>query len=131
MRIVVSTHQGNLYNEEVDYFVVHSDADGEYAVMTGHVPVVSVMDEGYVKIVRGTDEYYITIVSGIVEFHDNLATVLVQEAQIGRDVESAKKYLAEIRKERLEKNRQEGSDFTKMENDLRENIRKSGAGSLQ
>ena len=46
MEIVVSTHNGNLYNEEVDYVVVHSTSDGEYAVMADHVPVVSVMDEG-------------------------------------------------------------------------------------
>ena len=31
MKIIVSTHQGVLYNEEIDYVVVHSDTDGEYA----------------------------------------------------------------------------------------------------
>ncbi len=130
MRIVVSTHQGNLYNEEVDYVVVHSDSDGEYAVMKDHVPVISVMDSGYIKLVRGNEEFYVVVVSGIFEYHDDFATILVQEAHIGRSAESAKVHLEEIRKERLEKNRQETSDFTQKEQELRENLKKAKAGSL-
>ncbi|RIA77817.1 F-type H+-transporting ATPase subunit epsilon [Anaeroplasma bactoclasticum] len=130
MRIVVSTHQGVLYNEEVDYVVVHSDTDGEYAVLKDHVPVVSVMDTGYVKLVKGKDEFYVVIQSGIFEFNNNEAVVLVQEAIIGRTAEAAKENLEKIRKERLEKNRQESTDFTQMEKELHENIKKSGAGQL-
>ncbi len=130
MRIVVSTHQGNLYNEEVDYVVVHSDSDGEYAVMKDHVPVISVMDTGYIKLVRDKEEFYVVVVSGIFEYHNDLATILVQEAHIGRSAESAKVHLEEIRKERLEKNRQESSDFTQKEQELRENLKKAKAGSL-
>lgn len=130
MKIIVSTHQGVLYDETVDYLVVHSTSDGEFAIMQNHVPVVSIMDEGYVKLVRGTDEYYIVIQSGLLEYHDNFATILVQEAHIGRTKESAKENLLEIRKERLNKNRQESVDFTQKERELRENIRKSGAGKL-
>ena len=130
MRIVVSTHQGVLYNEEVDYVVVHSDTDGEYAVLKDHVPVVSVMDTGYVKLVKDKDEFYVVIQSGIFEFANNEAVVLVQEAIIGRTAESAKENLEKIRKERLERNRQESTDFTQMEKELRENIKKTGAGQL-
>ena len=67
MKIVVSSHQGNLYNEEVDYVVVHSDSDGEFAIMQNHIPVVSVIDEGYVKLVRDKDEFYVVIVNGILQ----------------------------------------------------------------
>ncbi|MBQ3253271.1 MAG: F0F1 ATP synthase subunit epsilon [Acholeplasmatales bacterium] len=130
MRIVVSTHQGNLYDEEVDYIVVHSDSDGAFGIMENHVPVVSIIDEGYVKLVRGTDEYYIVIISGVLEFHNNMAVVLVQEAHIGQTPEYAKKYLEEIRKERLEKNRQETADFTQKERELREHLKNANAGSL-
>ena len=130
MNVIVSTHQGVLYNEEVDYVVVHSDADGEYAVLKDHVPVISVMDTGYVKLVKDKDEFYVVIQSGIFEFKDNLAQVLVQEAIVGRTAASARENLAKIRKERLERNRKESTDFTQMEKELRENIKKSGAGQL-
>ena len=129
MKIVVSTHQGTLYNEEIDYFTVHK-SDGDFGVMENHIPVIAVMDEGYVKIVRGQDEYYIVIINGILDYHDNLATILVQEAHIGRDAESAKEHLLSVRKERLEKNRKESVDLTQKEKELRENIVKTKAGSL-
>ena len=130
MEIVVSTHNGNLYNEEVDYVVVHSSSDGEYAVMKDHVPVMSVMDTGYVKLVKGNDEFFVVLQSAIFEYKDNLAQVLVQEAMIGRTYESAKEHLLAARKERIEKNKKESVDFTQKEKELRENIKKSGAGSL-
>ena len=130
MRIIVSTHQGVLYDEEVEYFVVHDQEDGEYAVLKDHVPVVSVLEFGYVKLVNGKNEIYISIVSGIVEYHDNVATILVQEAESGTNLAEAKKNLEAARKERLERNRQETTDFTQKERELREHIRNSGAGQL-
>lgn len=130
MKIIISTHQGNLYNEEVDYVVVHSVKDGEYACMEDHVPVISVIDEGYVKLVRGNDSLYCVVLSGVFELHDNVATVLCQEAHVGKSAESAKAHLDKVRKERLEQNKKENVDFTQKEKELKENIRKSGAGSL-
>ena len=130
MKIIVSTHQGTLYNDTVDYVVVHSTKDGEYGIMENHVPVVSIIEEGYVKLVRDKNEFYVVIFSGILEFHNNVVTVLVQEAHIGEDVASAKKYLLEARAERLEKNRQDSTDFTQKEKELRESIAKSKAGHL-
>ncbi|MBQ9449036.1 MAG: F0F1 ATP synthase subunit epsilon [Acholeplasmatales bacterium] len=130
MKVVVSTHQGVLYDEEVEYFVVHDQEDGEYAVLKDHVPVISVLEFGYVKLVDGKNEIYISIISGIVEFHDNVATILVQEAQSGSSLESAKRNLEAARKERLERNRQETTDFTQKERELREHIKNSGAGQL-
>ncbi|MDE5566641.1 MAG: ATP synthase F1 subunit epsilon [Anaeroplasmataceae bacterium] len=129
MKIIVSTHQGNLYNEEVDYVVVHND-DGEFGILSNHIPVVAVIDEGYVKIVRDKDEFYIVVVSGILEFHDNEVSVLAQEAHIGKDKLSAKAHLEEIHKERLEKNRKEQVDFTQKEKELKEHLRTTKAGQL-
>ena len=130
MRIVCSTHQGNVYNDEVDYVVVHNEKEGEFAVMNDHVPIVAVMDSGFVKLVRGKDEFYVVITSGIFEFHDNIATVLCQEAQIGKSKDSAYKHLLDLRHERQEFNKAETTESTKMEQDLYENIKKSGAGTL-
>lgn len=130
MKIIVSTHQGNLYNEEVDYIAIHSETDGGFAIMENHIPVVSVIDEGYVKMVKGDDELFVVIVGGILEFHDNKAVVLVQEAHIGKTAESAKEHLLIVRKDRLEKNRQESVDFTQKEQELRQHLRNANAGNL-
>ena len=109
---------------------MHSSTDGEFAIMHDHVPVIAVMDSGYVKLVKDKEELYVVVVSGVLDYHDNQATVLVQEAHIGRDAAKAMQNLVEIRKERLEKNRKEGVDFTQKEKELRENLRKTNAGSL-
>ena len=130
MRVIVSTHQGNLYDDKVDYVVIHSVKDGEYACMDNHVPVISVIDEGYVKLVRGKDEFFVVIISGVFQFNDNVATVLCQEANIGRTAESAKNHLDSVRKERLEQNKKENVDFTQKEKELREHIRNTQAGKL-
>ena len=130
MKIVVSTHQGKLYDEEIDYVVIHSDDDGEYAIMKDHVPVVSVMNEGFIKLVRGNDEIYVIVISAILEYNDNNISVIAQEAQAGSTKESTRKHLLELRKERLEKNKQETADLTLKEKELREHIKKSGAGKL-
>ena len=130
MKIVISTHQGVLYNEEIDYVVVHDQDDGEYTIMHNHIPVVSVMEEGYLKLVKEDNELYILVVSGILEFHDNYCTVTVQEAQAGRTLESTKVHLAEVRKERLERNRKESTDFTEKEKELRKHIKEAKAGRL-
>lgn len=130
MRIIVSTHQGNLYNDVVDYIVVYSESLGSIGIMKNHVPIVTVIDEGYVKLVKDKDEFYVVIVGGILEFHNNEATILVQEAHIGRSPESAKEHLLSIHNERVELNRKEVVDFTKKEQELRENLRKANAGNL-
>lgn len=130
MRIIVSTHQGNLYNDVVDYIVVYSESLGSIGIMKNHVPIVTVIDEGYVKLVKDKDEFYVVIVGGVLEFHNNEATILVQEAHIGRSHESAKEHLLSIHNERVELNRKEVVDFTKKEQELRENLRKANAGNL-
>ncbi|MDE5546029.1 MAG: F0F1 ATP synthase subunit epsilon [Anaeroplasmataceae bacterium] len=129
MKLIVSTHQGVLYNEEVDYVVVHN-ADGEFAILKEHIPVIAVMDEGYVKMVKDANEFYVVITNGILEFHDNVASVLAQEAHLGKDKEEAKQQLEDFRKQRLDENRKEQVDFTQKEKELREHLRNSKAGQL-
>lgn len=129
MKLIVSTHQGVLYNEEVDYVVVHN-ADGEFAILKEHVPVIAVMDEGYVKMVKNSDEFFVVITNGILEFHDNVASVLAQEAHLGKDKEEAKQHLESFRKQRLNENRKEQVDFTQKEKELREHLKNSKAGHL-
>ena len=51
MRLIVSTHNNTasrlsgkhqeMYNEEIDYVVVHDMDDGEYAIMQDHIPVAA------------------------------------------------------------------------------------------
>lgn len=130
MKFVISTHKGVLYNDEIDYFVVKND-EGEFAILNDHTPVISVITSGYVKIVRESNvEYYYVLVNGLLEFSNNNATVLAQEAINGETYESAKAALEKIRKERIETIKKSNLDYTKLEQDLRKNIKASKAGRL-
>ena len=130
MKFVISTHKGVLYNDEIDYFVVKND-EGEFAILKDHTPVISVIPSGYVKIVREANiEYYYVLVNGLLEFSNNNATVLAQEAINGETYESAKKELERIRTERVETIKRSNLDYTKLEQDLRKNIKASKAGRL-
>ncbi len=129
MKFLVSTHQGKLYDEELDYVVVHTE-DNEFALMKDHIPLVCVISNGYVKMVRGTDIFYLALSNGFLEYKDNVIQIIAQEAHIGVDEVSAKKHLMEVRKERIEQNKKESADFTKQESELVENLRKAKAGRL-
>lgn len=129
MRIVISTHEGLLYDEEVDYVVVHNQ-DGEFAILKNCVPIISVIADGYIKMIRERLEYYVVVINGVLEYKDGLINVLTGEAHIGESAKEAFEHLKEIRDERLEANKKTNIDYTEKEKELRENIKKSGAGHL-
>ena len=129
MKIIVSTHQGQMYNEEVDYVVCKSHT-GEFAVMKGHTPVVSVIVDGYIKLVRGDIQMFVVCSNAVFEFNNEVVTVLAREAHIGKDVDNARELLIKVRNERLNLNKKEESDFTQKQSELNEHLKKAHAGSL-
>ena len=129
IKLIVSTHQGKLFDETCDYVSVKSKA-GEFGVLPNHVPVITSFEYGFIKFVRNKEELFLCLHSAVIEFSHNVFTVLAQEAHVGRDMQSAAQYLEDIRKERLEKNRQVEIDLAKSEHELIENIKKAKSGNL-
>ncbi len=129
MNIVVSTHQGQLLSDEIDYVVCKAD-DGEFAIMKNHIPTIAVIKDGYLKLVLNKQNVFVAINNGVLEFSDNKVNVIAQLAAVGKDLTSVKTNLDKIVKEALESNRQDSVDFTEKERDLVKNIRDSKAGSL-
>ncbi len=129
MKIVVSTHQGQLLNDEVDYIVCRNE-NGEFAIMKNHIPTVSVINNGYMKLVLNKQNLFVAVRNGILEFKNEIITVIAQDAFIGRDKDNVKANLEKIIKERLEQNRKSEVDFTEKERDLVKNIRNVRAGDL-
>lgn len=129
MKFLVSTHQGQLYDEELDYIIVHL-SDNEFAILKDHIPLVCVIPDGYIKMVLGTEELYLALSNGFLEFKNNVVTIIAQEAHVGKSEQSAREQLEQIRKDRLELNRKDEGDFTKQELDLAENLKKAKAGSI-
>ena len=129
MKIVVSTHQGVIINEETDYILVHNE-DGEFGILNNHVPVVAVIKDGYVKVTYKEKTSYIYLCGAMFEFHANNAVVLAQEAKMSNTIEDAKDALYSERNKRIEANRKDITDFTKKEKELRDHIKNANAGTL-
>ena len=129
IKLIVSTHQGKLFDEVCDYVLVKSKK-GEFGILPNHVPTITSLEEGFIKFVKDKNELYLCIYNSVLEFNNNILTVLAQEAHVGESMESAKGYLEEVRKERLEKNRETEIEFTTGEKELLDNIRKAKAGNL-
>ncbi len=129
IKLIVSTHQGNLFDEICDYVSIKSKS-GEFGILPNHIPMITSFEYGFIKFVYAKQELFLCLQSAVVEFIDNTLTVLAQEAHVGKDMESASKYLEDIRKSRLEKNRQFETDLATSEHELLENIKKAKAGNL-
>lgn len=128
MDLTVVTPQGELYNETIDYVVVSSKMNGEFAILKGHVPIISAIDVGYVKMVRDDQSIYTVVINGVIEHKDGKVSVIAQEAHVGMSKNSAMDHLNTVREERLEENRKRTVDFAKAERELRKNIKQAKAG---
>lgn len=130
MKISVVTPHGELYNENIDYVVVSSRMNGEFAIMKDHIPIISSVDIGYVKMVRGTQELYTVIINGVVENNNNIINVIAQEAHVGLSKDSALDHLNTVREERIKENKRRNVDFAKAERELKKNVKDARAGNL-
>ena len=130
MKISVVTPHGELYNEEIDYVVVSSKMNGEFAIMKDHIPIISSIDIGYVKMVRSDKQLYTVIINGVVEHNNNIINVIAQEAHVGLSKDSALDHLNTVREERIKENKRRNVDFAKAERELKKNVKDAKAGNL-
>jgi len=130
MKISVVTPHGELYNEDIDYVVVSSKMNGEFAIMKDHIPIISSIDIGYVKMVRGEKELFTVVINGVVEHSENIINVIAQEAHVGLSKDSALDHLNTVREERLAENKRRNVDFAKAERELKKNLKEAKAGKV-
>jgi F-type H+-transporting ATPase subunit epsilon len=130
MKISVVTPHGELYNEDIDYVVVSSKMNGEFAIMKDHIPIISSIDIGYVKMVRGEKELFTVVINGVVEHNNNIINVIAQEAHVGLSKDSALDHLNTVREDRIKENKRRNVDFAKAERELKKNVKEAKAGKL-
>lgn len=130
MKIIIVTPEGELYNEEVTSVVVSSESNGEYGILPGHLPIISTIDTGYVKMTYEQLTYYVVIVNGLVQQVHDIITVIAQDAFIGESREAAFENLFAIRKDRIESNRKRNVELVLAENELKKQIKQTGAGNI-
>jgi F-type H+-transporting ATPase subunit epsilon len=130
MKISIVTPDGELYNETVSAVIVSASNNGDYEILTDHLPIISTIDTGYIKLQQDKLIYYVVIINGVVENHHNKITVIAQDAFIGESKEEAMRNLIEIRENRIEENRERNIELAKAEKELLKQIKQTGAGQL-
>ena len=129
IKLLISTHQGVIYDEMVDYVVI-MDKKSEFAIMKDHVDLISSGEEGFVKLVRDNNQFYVAITDYALMVTQNKISVICAEAIIGNTKERAHELLLEARHERLEMNRKINTELEITERELRDNIKQIKAGEL-
>jgi len=130
MKISIVTPDGELYNETVNAVIVSASNNGDYELLTDHLPIVSTIDTGYIKLQQDKLIYYVVIINGVVENHHNKINVIAQDAFIGESKEEAMNNLMVIRENRIEENRERNIQLAKAEKELLKQIKQTGAGHL-
>ena len=51
IKLVVSTHQGKLFDEICDYVLVKSKA-GEFGILPNHVSLITSFEDGFIKLIN-------------------------------------------------------------------------------
>lgn len=129
MRLDLLTEAGKIIEKEVDYIVI-KNKDGEMAILKNHIPIIVPIDKGFIKCVHNSKNEFIVIEQAILEFKNNIVNVLSLEAVEGNTLLEAQKSFEKIKKEKLELTKKENIDFSKLERELKENIKKGKAGQL-
>ncbi len=130
MIINVVTPQGEVVNQKCTGIMVSGD-NGEYAILKDRVPIISTINDGYIKVTTDAkNDLYVAILHGLVEYSNNFITILAQHALAGENLEEIEKLQDEQVKALKEERRKTRVDSTKLEKELRDNIKKSRAGEL-
>lgn len=125
----VLTQEGKSFTDDVAYAVVKNQ-DGELAILEDHIPIILHINEGYIKFVKEKQQIFVVLEQAVLEFNHNELTVLALEAQLGPTLERAQHAFDQMKKEKLEATKKENVDFSKLEKELRENIKKGKASQL-
>lgn len=128
MQFSLISPSGVQFQEAIDHFVVHSSTMGDFAVLKDHVPVIAALEYATLKLVSKTQTLYVVVLNGQLEFSQNDATVIAQEANVGKTEAAALEALETFRDIRIQENRARQVDFTRAENELKKNIKKARAG---
>ncbi len=128
MQFSLISPAGVQFQEAIDHFVVQSRSTGDFAVLEDHVPVIAALEYATIKLVTKSSTLFVVVINGNLEFSGNEASVIAQEANVGKTEEQALAALEEFREIRIEENRERQIDFTKAENELKKNIKQAGAG---
>lgn len=123
---ILSLH-GTHYQDKMDSVFLKSE-QGEMIILKDHTPIVLHIMEGYLELRQSDLTQVVYVKDATLELHDNALSVVSYEAQLAPSLEEAKTILEDRVKERTTLAKTENIDFSKLERDLFEYVKKAKAG---
>lgn len=124
MKIKVILHNKTLLEKDCVYLLFKNE-DGEVGILKDHVPIILLGKNGFLKIkYESKIEEYVSYKNGIFKFYKNEAILLASIATKANSIIKSDNLLNEMLLEKKKNNQKEQIDFSKLEKELLENIKK-------
>ena len=98
MKLKIITHERTVFDGEADEIVIQTKT-GQMGILKDRLPVTSVLDIGVTKIKQGENYRYFATMGGICQFKDNIATILTDVCEDGKDIDVTRANAAKNRAE--------------------------------
>ena len=128
LRLKIITPQKFVYDGEVEELVAPGEL-GEFGILPGHVPFLSVLFPGRLRLISGDREDVLIIHGGLADVKDNTVSILTDRSEKPEDVDIlAAKKDAEILQRQLDENSSDGDLLQRAELDKQLRIARARAG---
>jgi len=98
MELKIITHERVVFEGETDEIVIQTKT-GQMGILKDRLPITTVLDIGVTKIKQGESYRYFATMGGVFQFKDNVATILTDVCEDGRDIDITRANAAKNRAE--------------------------------
>lgn len=98
MKLKIITHERIVFEGEADEIVIQTKT-GQMGILKDRLPVTTVLDIGVTKIKQGENYKYFATMGGVFQFKDNIATILTDICEDGKDIDITRANAAKNRAE--------------------------------
>lgn len=98
MQLKIITHEHIVFDDEVDELVIQTKS-GQMGILKDHIPVTTGLAVGVTKVKKNGTEHFFATMGGVFQFKDNVATILTDVCEDGRDIDVTRANAAKNRAE--------------------------------
>lgn len=110
LTLEIITPEKVIYKDEVDEVVIPT-VQGEIAILSNHVNLLTQVNPGELIIKKGTTQQYLAITGGFLEVNRNKVSILADYAIKAQDIEIARATEAKKRAEKIMSEKTSDNDF--------------------
>ncbi len=127
--LTIYSPKGIEFSGQFNHIQINDRTSGSFGVLSGHVPIISTINEGDIALYSET-ETYIALIGAIFKLNNDTATIVSEMVAIGKSSLDAKNNLDLLIKKRIEENKKRNVELALAEHELKKQIKKSKAGSI-